>query len=126
MTGSRTTPGMLARRAGAAGSRATPVPSAARRRRRRGRVGAPPPARRRRGRTRSRLPVLVVQAPPLVGRRLRDALRRVLPLLLAPERGDVEVAPGAPHRLVAAGVDEVGAEHLVALAQEGVRAVPLA
>jgi hypothetical protein len=37
----------------------------------------------------------------------------------------VEVAPGAPHRLVAAAVDEVGAEHAVAVAEERVRAVPL-
>src|ERR1700737_560420 len=55
--------------------------------------------------------VCVVPVPPLVRRRLRVALRRVLPLLLAAERSDVEVAPGAPHRLVAAVVDEVGAEH---------------
>src|SRR5918996_6203205 len=42
------------------------------------------------------LAVRVVVVPPLtraVG--LRVALRRVLPLLLAPERGDVEVAPGS-------------------------------
>src|SRR5215212_4997807 len=51
--------------------------------------------------------VLVVQVPPLVRRGLRVALRRVLPHLLAPQGGDVEVAPGAAHVLVAAGVDEV-------------------
>src|SRR5207245_7626937 len=67
----------------------------------------------------------VVPDPPLVRRGLRVALRRVLPLLLAPERSQVEVAPGAPHRLVAAVVDEVGAEHAVAVADERVRAVPL-
>src|SRR5215218_5298329 len=39
------------------------------------------------------------------------ALRRVLPLLLAPERRHVEIGPGGAHRLVAAAVDEVGAEH---------------
>src|SRR5215207_1158177 len=71
------------------------------------------------------LPVLVVQVPPLVRRGLRVALRRVLPLLLAPERRHVEVAPGAAHRLVAAVVDEVGPEDPVALADEGVRSVPL-
>src|ERR671910_1621650 len=87
--------------------------------------GFPPPAGGLRERSRA-LAVLVVQVPPLVPRRLRVALGRVLPLLLAPERGQVEVAPGAPHRLVAAAVDEVGAEDLVALADEGVRAVPLA
>src|SRR5215204_5500697 len=69
--------------------------------------------------------VFVVPVPPLVRRRLRVALRRVLPLLLAPERSHVEVAPGAPHRLVAAAVDEVGAEDAVAVADERVRAVPL-
>jgi len=52
------------------------------------------------------------------------SLGRVLPLLLPPERGDVEVAPGAAHRLVAAVVDEVGAEHAVTIADERVRAVP--
>src|SRR5918994_1289324 len=71
--------------------------------------GFPPPAGGLRERSRA-LAVLVVQVPPLVRRRLRVALGRVLPLLLAPERGQVEVAPGAPHRLVAAAVDEVGAE----------------
>src|SRR5262245_55886730 len=34
------------------------------------------------------LAVFVVPVPPLVGRRLRVAFRRVLPLLLTPERGD--------------------------------------
>src|SRR6478672_12986589 len=71
------------------------------------------------------LPVGVVVVPPLVGRGLGIALRRVLPLLLATERGDVEVAPGASHRLVAATVDQVRAEDLLAVAQEGVGAVPL-
>src|SRR6266536_665021 len=67
----------------------------------------------------------VVPDPPLVRRRLGVALRRVLPLLLAPERSHVEVAPGAPHSRVAAAVDEVGAEHAVTVADERVRAVPL-
>jgi hypothetical protein len=49
-------------------------------------------------------------------------LRRVLPLLLAAERGDVEGVPPAPHLLVAAGVDEVGTEDPVAPADE--RVVP--
>src|SRR5215213_7980746 len=39
----------------------------------------------------------VVVVPPLVWRGLGIALRRVLPLLLAAERGDVEIVPGAPH-----------------------------
>src|SRR2546429_6044860 len=67
----------------------------------------------------------VVPDPPLVGRSLRVALRRVLPLLLAPERSDVQVVPSVPHLLVAAVVDEVGAEYAVAVADERVRSVPL-
>jgi len=66
-----------------------------------------------------------VEAPPLIRRGLGIALGRVLPLLLAPERREVEVGPGAAHRLVAAVVDEVGAEDPLAVAEEGVRAVPL-
>src|SRR5712671_7215088 len=69
--------------------------------------------------------VVVVPVPPLVRRGLRIAFGRVLPLLLAPERRDIEVAPGAPHRLVTAGIDEVGAEHAVAVAEKHVGAVPL-
>src|SRR3712207_3113397 len=71
--------------------------------------GAPRPAARRCARSPRGL-VLVVEVPPLVRRRLRIALWRVLPLLLAPERRHVEIRPGAAHRLVAALVDEVGAE----------------
>jgi hypothetical protein len=37
----------------------------------------------------------------------------------------IKVAPGAPHRLVAAAVDEVGAKDPVAVAEEHVVAVPL-
>src|SRR5262245_53228405 len=70
--------------------------------------------------------VLVVLVPPLVRRGLRVALRRVLPLLLASQRRDVQVGPGAAHMLVAAAVDEVGAEDLLVVADEGVGAVPLA
>src|SRR5438876_8359431 len=72
-----------------------------------------------------RLVWFVVPDPPLVRRSLGIALRRVLPFLLAPERGDVEVVPSVPHLLVAAFVDEVGAEHIVAVPNERVRAVPL-
>src|ERR687895_1091168 len=86
--------------------------------------GAPPPARLRHARS-CLLPVLVVVVPPLVRRGLRVALGRVLPLLLAAERRHVEVCPRGAHRLVAALVDEVGAEDLVALADEGVGPVPL-
>src|SRR5215216_1546553 len=77
---------------------------------------------------RARLPALavrVVVVPPLIWRRLRVALRRVLPLLLAPERGDVEVAPRAPHLLVATAVDEVGAVDLAVVADERGGSVPL-
>src|SRR3981081_1153481 len=85
-----------------------------------------PSPRARPGCERSRgVAVFVVPDPPLVRLCLGVALRRVLPLLLAPERGQVEVAPGAPHRLVATVVDEVGAEHAVVVADERVRAVPL-
>src|ERR687895_2153069 len=88
-------------------------------------AGPPPAERLRYARSRDLL-VLVVVVPPLVWRGLRVALRRVLPLLLAAQRGDVEVGPGAAHPLVAPGVDEVGSEHLVAVADEGVGAVPVA
>src|SRR6266496_6176565 len=70
-------------------------------------------------------PVCVVVVPPLVWRGLGIALRRVLPVLLATERGDVEIAPSAPHRLIATAVDEIGAKHAIAVADEGVGAVPV-
>src|SRR3954454_11822735 len=70
--------------------------------------------------------VLVVPVPPHVRRGLGIALGRVLPLLLTTERGHVQVAPGAAQRLVAAVVDEVGAEHVaVVITDERIRAVPL-
>src|SRR6266436_8334784 len=56
----------------------------------------------------------VVPDPPLVRLSLRVALGRVLPLLLAPERCDVEVVPAVPHLLVAAVVDAGGSEHVIA------------
>src|ERR1700749_2890364 len=55
--------------------------------------------------------VVVVPVPPFVGRGLRVAGWRVLPDLLAAERRDIEITPDGAHRLVAAIVDEVGAEH---------------
>src|SRR5205823_6668089 len=67
----------------------------------------------------------VVPDPPLVRRGLWITLRRVLPLLLTPERSDVEVVPGVPHLLIAAVIDEVASKHAVAVADERVRAVPL-
>src|SRR4051794_7892851 len=51
---------------------------------------------------RSRASVRVVVVPPLVRRGLRVPVGRVFPRLLAPERGDVEVAPGGAQVLVAA------------------------
>src|SRR5688500_1361147 len=74
---------------------------------------------------RTALAVLVVPVPPLVRRSLRIPLRRILPLLLAAERSDVEKTPGASHLLIPAAVDEVRSEDLVAVADERVRAVPL-
>jgi hypothetical protein len=44
---------------------------------------------------------------------------------LATERGDVEIAPGASHRLIASAVDEIGAKYAIVDADEGVGAVPL-
>src|SRR5208337_5269610 len=69
--------------------------------------------------------VVVVPVPPFVRRGLGVALRRVLPNLLTAERCDVEVAPGGPHGLIAAVVDEVGAKRALAAAEEHVMAVPL-
>src|SRR5262245_54919171 len=68
--------------------------------------------------------VVVVPAPPLVRRGLGITLWRVFPCLLTAERRDVEVAPSGPHRLVAAAVDEVCAEHPLAVAEEYAVAVP--
>src|SRR5260370_613444 len=69
--------------------------------------------------------VAVVPVPPLVRRALGVTFWRVLPSLLTAECRHIEVAPGGPHRLVAAAVDEVCAEHLVAVADECIVAVPL-
>src|SRR6516225_3824221 len=69
--------------------------------------------------------VVVVPVPPLVRRGLGVTLWRVLPNLLTAERRDIEVVPGGPHRLVAAAVNEVCAEHPLAVAEKHVVAVPL-
>src|SRR6267143_320692 len=69
--------------------------------------------------------VVVVPVPPLVRRGLGVTLWRVLPGLLTTERRHIEVAPGGSHRLVAAAVDEVCAEHPLAVADECIVAVPL-
>src|SRR5260370_32161996 len=68
--------------------------------------------------------VFVVPVPPRVRFGLGVACGRVLPVLLASKRGHVEVAPDGTHCFVAAVVDEVSAEHFVAVAEEQVRAVP--
>src|ERR1700739_5043642 len=68
--------------------------------------------------------VTLVPLPPFVRPALGVALRRFLPGLLTPERRHVEVAPDGAHRLVAAAVDEVGAEYALAVADERVVAVP--
>src|SRR5580704_10422136 len=68
--------------------------------------------------------VFVVPVPPLVWFGLGVTCGRVLPDLLASERGHVEVAPDGTHGFVAAVVDEVSAKHFVAFADERVRAVP--
>src|SRR5581483_9348051 len=69
--------------------------------------------------------VIVVPVPPLVGRGLGVTVWRVFPSLLTAERGDIEVTPGAPQCLVAAVVDEVCAEDLLAVADEHIVTVPL-
>src|SRR5580692_6386239 len=69
--------------------------------------------------------IVVVPVPPFVWRGLGITLRRVLPSLLAAERRDVKIAPDGPHCLVATVVDEVCAEHPLAVAKEYVVAVPL-
>jgi tRNA isopentenyl-2-thiomethyl-A-37 hydroxylase MiaE len=65
-----------------------------------------------------------VPVPPLVWRGLGITFRRILPSLLTAERREIEVAPCAPHRFVAAVVDEVRAEHPLAVADEHIVAVP--
>src|SRR6185437_5277092 len=70
--------------------------------------------------------VLVVAAPPAIGRRLRPAGRRRLPALLAPERRQVEQAPDVAERLDAAVRGEIRPVDLVAVAQEDAQAEHLA
>src|SRR5580698_11322127 len=69
--------------------------------------------------------IVVVPVPPLVRLALGVTLWRVLPGLLTAKRRNVEIAPDGPHRLVAAAIDEVCAEHALAVAEEHVVAVPL-
>src|SRR5262245_40522629 len=60
--------------------------------------------------------------PPLIGGRLRPALRRVLPDLLAAEQRTVEMTPYRPDRLQTAPAGEVGPVDVVAIAEERVQA----
>src|SRR5262249_31423167 len=66
--------------------------------------------------------VLVVPPPPPVRRGLRPALRGVLPVLLAPERRQVEERPGTPEGLDPASGREIGAEDPAVVAQEDAEA----
>src|ERR1700749_2143932 len=50
--------------------------------------------------------VVVVPVPPLVRRSLRVSVGRILPTLLASERGQIEIAPCTAHCFVTAVVDE--------------------
>jgi len=68
------------------------------------------------------IPVLVVSAPPHIGRRLGRALGRILPVLLPTERRQVEEGPGAAQRLDAAPGSEIGAKDRVAIAEEDAEA----
>src|SRR5438874_13154305 len=71
-------------------------------------------------------PVFVVAAPPLVRLRLRVPAGRVLPLLLATERCQVEEGPNAAEGFDATGCGEVRAKDAVAVAQEDAEAAILA
>ena len=54
---------------------------------------------------------------------MRVTRRQIFPILLAAEWRDVEIAPHRPERLVAAPVDEIGAEDALAVPNEEVVAV---
>src|SRR5919108_5749228 len=64
--------------------------------------------------------IVVVPVPPFVRLGLGITLWRVLPSLLTAQRRDVEIAPDGTHGLVAAVIDEVSAEHSLAIAEEHV------
>src|SRR4051812_22524948 len=64
--------------------------------------------------------VIAVPIPPLVCLCLGIAFRRVLPDLLPPEWGDVEIAPRGAQGFVTAVVGEIGAENPVAVAEEDI------
>src|SRR5262249_35640908 len=99
------------------------------------RTGSSPPARlhrggresprarrastRRRGARAAVVVVLVVPTPPRVATRPRRSLGRVLPVLLAAERSQVEERPDGAERLDAPPIREVRVEDVAALAEEG-------
>src|ERR1700683_1139133 len=56
------------------------------------------------------------------GTRVSDAARRLLPFLLAAERGEIEEVVGASQRLCPSRVHRVGVEDVVSVAEE--HAVP--
>src|SRR5881394_2410972 len=62
--------------------------------------------------------VLVVASPPRVGFWLRPTGRRLLPRLLAAERGKIEERPDAPERLHTAASRKVAAIHVRAVAEK--------
>src|SRR5205814_5523007 len=63
-----------------------------------------------------------MSAPPRVRWRLGPAGRRVFPLFLAAIRGEIEERPNAAERFDATPLGEVGAIHIVAVAQEDAEA----
>src|SRR5262249_21177674 len=66
----------------------------------------------------------VMPVPPFIWRSFGITFRRILPHFLAAERREIEITPDSPHRLIAAIVDEIGAENLVAVPDESVVAMP--
>ncbi len=71
------------------------------------------------------LVVLVVKPIPLMRRSLWVAFRRVLPLLLSAERGDVEQAPDVAEGLDRATGGEVGMEDIFVIVDKHVESEPL-
>src|SRR5437660_1773793 len=70
--------------------------------------------------------VLVVPSPPLVGRGLRVPGRRILPVLFAAQRRQVEECPGGAKGLDPATGREVSGADLVGVAKKNTQAESLA
>src|ERR1700722_467503 len=66
--------------------------------------------------------VFIMQAPPTIGRAPLDALRRILPILLPPERRQIEEGPDAAQHLDAAPAGEIGTKQAVGATEENVKA----